>query len=145
MNKPVSPERYLEEHGSLTWRNTGTSMLPLLKEGRDLFTVTKKGSGRCRKGDVVLYRRGKQLVLHRVVEVREKDYVILGDGCVRRETGVTDDDILGVMTGFVRRGREHRTDEPGYRLYTRLWMAAAPLRIPLQKAVRRLRRTAEKE
>ena len=145
MNKPVSPERYLEEHGSLTWRNTGTSMLPLLKEGRDLFTVTKKGSGRCRKGDVVLYRRGKQLVLHRVVEVREKDYVILGDGCVRRETGVTDDDILGVMTSFVRRGREHRTDEPGYRLYTRLWMAAAPLRIPLQKAVHRLRRTAEKE
>ena len=145
MNKPVSPERYLEEHGSLTWRNTGTSMLPLLKEGRDLFTVTKKGSGRCRKGDVVLYRRGKQLVLHRVVEVREMDYVILGDGCVRRETGVTDDDILGVMTGFVRRGREHRTDEPGYRLYTRLWMAAAPLRIPLQKAVHRLRRTAEKE
>ena len=145
MNKPVSPERYLEEHGSLTWRNTGTSMLPLLKEGRDLFTVTKKGSGRCRKGDVVLYRRGKQLVLHRVVEVREKDYVILGDGCVRRETGVTDDDILGVMTGFVRRGREHRTDEPGYRLYTHLWMAAAPLRIPLQKAVHRLRRTAEKE
>ncbi len=145
MNKPVSPERYLEEHGSLTYRNTGTSMLPLLKEGRDLFTVTKKGSGRCRKGDVVLYRRGKQLVLHRVVEVREKDYVILGDGCVRRETGVMDDDILGVMTGFVRRGREHRTDEPGYRLYTRLWMAAAPLRIPLQKAVHRLRRTAEKE
>ena len=145
MNKPVSPERYLEEHGSLTYRNTGTSMLPLLKEGRDLFTVTKKGSGRCRKGDVVLYRRGKQLVLHRVVEVREKDYVILGDGCVRRETGVTDDDILGVMTGFVRRGREHRTDEPGYRLYTRLWMAAAPLRIPLQKAVHRLRRMAEKE
>ena len=145
MSKEISLEEFLNQQGSLTYRNAGTSMLPLLKEGRDLFTVTRKESGRCRKGDVVLYRRGRQLVLHRIVEVRDRDYVILGDNCVRRETGITDDDILGVMTGFVRRGREHRVDEPGYRLYARLWMAAAPLRIPLQQAVHRLRHWAERE
>ncbi len=109
----------LNERGTLTYSNVGTSMLPLLRQGKDLFTVTRKGAGRCRVGDVVLYRRPPdKYVLHRIVEVREKDYVILGDNCVMREYGIRDADILGVMTGYVRGGREHSTDECGYRLYT---------------------------
>jgi hypothetical protein len=67
-------------------------MLPMLREGKDLFTVVKKGPERCKAGDVVLYRRGSHYILHRVIEVREKDYVILGDNCVNREYGITDDD-----------------------------------------------------
>ena len=51
-------------------------MLPLLREGKDLFTVRKKGPERCKKGDVALYRRGDACVLHRVIEVRPDDYVI---------------------------------------------------------------------
>ena len=71
MRERVSYEEYLEAHGSLTYTNVGVSMLPLLKEGRDLFTVEKKGEARCKVGDVVLYRRPpNQYVLHRIVEVR---------------------------------------------------------------------------
>ncbi len=50
-------EEYLEENGELTYTNVGVSMMPLLKHHRDLFTVTKRGSKRLKKGDVVLYRR----------------------------------------------------------------------------------------
>ena len=110
---------YLNERGSLTYSNVGTSMLPLLRQGKDLFIVEKKGAGRCRIGDVVLFRRlPGRYVLHRIVEVRENDYVLLGDHCVRREYGVTDEDILGVMTGYVRGGATHSVTERAYRRYT---------------------------
>ena len=67
-------EQYLSENGTLTYSNKGTSMMPLLREGKDMFTLRRKGAERCRAGDVVLYKRlPKDYVLHRVVEVREND------------------------------------------------------------------------
>ena len=112
-------EDYLNERGTLTYSNVGTSMMPLLRQGRDLFTVRRKGPERCKVGDVVLYRRPPdKYVLHRIVEVREDSYVILGDNCIYREYGVTDSDILGVMTGYVRDGKEHSVTEQAYLDYT---------------------------
>ncbi len=141
MNSGISYEEYLEKNGSLTYGNTGVSMLPLLRQGRDLFVVCKKGAERCKAGDVVLYRRKPdQYVLHRIVEVNPADYVILGDNCIAREYGIRDDDILGVMTGYLRDGKEHSVKETGYRLYTFLWMNTASLRIFLKKCALRLRR-----
>ncbi|MBQ3448029.1 MAG: S24/S26 family peptidase [Synergistaceae bacterium] len=111
--------QYLRENGTLTYANKGSSMWPLLREGRDMFTLRRKDEERCRRGDVVLYRRPPNFyVLHRVIDVRENDYVILGDNCTAREYGITDADILGVMTGFNRGGREYSVDDFGYRLYT---------------------------
>ena len=70
-------------------------------------------------GDVVLYKRPPdKYVLHRVVEVKEDGYDILGDNCAERERGVRDRDILGVMTGYVRDGVAHSVDEQAYRDYT---------------------------
>ena len=135
MSKGISYEEYLAQNGSMTYTNRGVSMLPLLRQGKDLFTVREKGSERCKVGDVVLYRRPPdQYVLHRVVEVRENDYVILGDNCVRRETGITDDDIIGVMTGFVRGGKEHLVSDPGYRLYSAVWLRTEKVRIFMKRA-----------
>ena len=134
MNKPLSFEAYLEQTGTLTYSNLGTSMLPLLRQGRDLFTVKRKGAERCRVGDVVLYRRPPDsYVLHRIVEVRPEGYVLLGDNSIKREYGVRDEDILGVMTGFVRKGKEHSVGEPGYRAYTAVCLKTAPARIAGKK------------
>lgn len=141
MSSGISYEEYLDRNGSLTYTNVGVSMLPLLRQGRDLFIVQKKGPRRCGVGDVVLYRRPPEhYVLHRIVEVRDADYVLLGDNCIGRESGVTDKDILAVMTGFVRDGREHSVTEPGYRFYTWLWLHTASPRILLKKCLSRLRR-----
>ena len=140
MSKPVSYEEYLDQNGSMTYTNVGVSMLPLLRQGRDLFTLEKKGDARCKVGDVVLYRADGKYVLHRVVEVRENDYVILGDNCVRREFGITDDDIIGVMTGYVRGGKEHSVSDPGYRLYSAVWLRTEKPRVFLKRARAWLRR-----
>lgn len=141
MSEPISYEDYLDRHGSLTYTNVGESMLPLLRQGKDLFTVRKKGAERCKAGDVVLYRRPPDLyVLHRIVEVRPDDYVILGDNCVAKESGIRDEDIIGVMTGFVRGGKEHSVEETAYRAYTTVILHTIPLRVFLKKTGLRLRR-----
>lgn len=130
MNNGISYEDYLAAHDSLTYSNVGTSMLPLLRQGKDLFTVMKKGADRCKVGDVVLYRRPpSHYVLHRIVEVRECDYVILGDNCVSREYGIKDDDVIGIMTGFVRNGREYSTQDWRYRAYSFVWLHIIGIRI----------------
>ena len=133
-------EDYLDRFGTLTYTNVGTSMMPLLRQGKDLFILKKRGPERLAVGDVVLYRAGGKYVLHRVVEVRENDYVILGDNCVRREFGITDDDVIGVMTGFVRRGKEHSVADFGYRLYSALWLRTEKPRVFLKRGRAWLRR-----
>jgi hypothetical protein len=119
MNHNFSFEDYLNKYETLTFTCVGNSMRPLLRQGTDLFTVRKKGPGRCRVGDVALYRRPPdQYVLHRIIEVRPDDYVILGDNCIGKEYGIRDEDIIGVMTEYLRNGRQHSTKDAGYRIYS---------------------------
>ncbi len=140
MNK-TTYEEFLEKNGEMTYSNVGVSMLPLLKQGRDLFTVRKKGKKRCKKYDVVLYRRPpSSYVLHRIIEVREKDYVILGDNCINKEYGITDDDIIGVMTSFVHNGKKHTVNEFWYRFYSHLCVDFAVFRIVPRRMKYKLKR-----
>ena len=130
MNNRISFEDYLNKYESLTYSNKGVSMFPLLHEGKDLFTVIKKKNCRCAVGNVVLYRRlSGDYVLHRIIKVRNDDYVILGDNCIQKEYGICDHDIIGVMTAFVRNGKEHSITEFRYRLYTFLIVHTVSIRI----------------
>ena len=133
-------EEYIENNGSLTYTNVGVSMLPLLRQGKDMFIVSKRNGQRCNVGDVVLYRRPPdKYVLHRVIEVRENDYVILGDNCVNKEYGIKDENIIGVMTGYIRNGREHTVSEKGYRLYSFVWLHTIAFRTGLKKIALKLK------
>ena len=120
MSDPISYEDYLEEYGTLTYSNVGASMLPLLRQRRDLIEIRKK-QGRCKKYDVVLYKRDGKYILHRITKVREKDYVIVGDNCIQREYGITDDQILGVMTRVIRDGKSIYPTDWKYKIYVHLW------------------------
>jgi hypothetical protein len=124
----INFEDYIERYGSLTYRNKGTSMMPLLRQGRDLFTIVKKGPERCRKYDVVLYKDAKgHHILHRVIKVVPEGYIIRGDNTYRNEFR-TDAEIIGVMTGLTRDGREISTEDLFYKLYSVLRNASYPFR-----------------
>ena len=111
MNKQ-SFEEYLENNDRLIYRNTGTSMLPLLKQGRDFFIVEKVNNRQLKKYDVVLYKRKPDsYVLHRILKIENGKYLIMGDNCINKEYGITDNDIIAVMTGYIRKGRQHSTGE----------------------------------
>lgn len=119
-------------------------MEPMLHEMRDLVTLARKTGERCRLHDVVLYKRGEKYILHRIVQVREHDYVILGDNCFTKEYGITDADILAVMVAFIRKGRNYTVDDPRYRRYVRTMVALTPLMIRLRRAAWRSRQFAKK-
>ena len=98
-----------------------------------VLSIHLVAQGRCKKYDVVLYKRGDKHILHRIIKVREHDYVILGDNCVGREYGITDDMILGVMTRVVRDGKDVYPTDWRYKLYYHLWVDCYPIRILILK------------
>jgi len=139
----VSYEEELARSGKIVVTNVGVSMRPLIKQGRDIMIITRK-EGRLSKYDVPLYKRRDQYVLHRIVEVRENDYVILGDNCAAKEYGITDEQIIGVMTSLVRNGKEIDLNGFGYKLYVRVWCALAPIRIICNRICGALKRVVKK-
>lgn len=118
----------LEKHGKLIYTNVGDSMNPLIRQGRDVLII-QKSDGRLKKYDVPLYQRDSgQYVMHRILKVRENDYVICGDNRYHKETGITDRHIIGVLTGIIRNGREISVTDRRYRLYVHLWCDFFPVR-----------------
>lgn len=109
-------ETELKEHGSIVYPNTGTSMMPLLRQHKDLMIIAPRPEGRLKNNDAVLFRRGNDYVLHRIVKVLPEGYLITGDNQWAKEI-VGDEQIIGVLTGFIRDGKEHSVSEPAYRLY----------------------------
>jgi hypothetical protein len=134
-------EEELQRSGRLVYTNVGNSMMPMLRENRDLLIVERKPQGRLKKYDVPLYKRDSgQYVLHRVLKVRAQDYVMCGDNRCRREYGITDRHIIGVLTGFVRDGREISVRNKGYRAYVHLWCDFFHIRVLLLRGIRFMRR-----
>lgn len=134
-------EEVLQRHKMLIYTNVGVSMMPLLRQGKDLMEIRLKPPGRCKKYDVVLYKRGGRYILHRILHVREKDYVIVGDHNFHREYGITDEDILGVLTGVIRDGRRIDVERDWlYLLYVHLWCDFYPLRAGILMGKSLLRR-----
>lgn len=127
-------EECLKQYGILIYKNTGTSMLPLLRQGRDVFIVRKLGEYEtCKKWDVVLYKRPPEsYVLHRVVGVHDISYDILGDNCIGIERNIPKDAVIGVMTGFIRNGKKYRVDSSWYKLYVLFWCKPYRIRILLK-------------
>lgn len=127
MKTAMKIEEVLEQQGVYVSTTVGTSMYPLLRNRRDTIVI-RPVTGRLKKYDVPLYRRGDDYVLHRIVKVTDTGYVICGDNCLRREYGITDAQIVGVLAGVVR--GEKKLDLQGwkYRWYCRIWVGIYPLR-----------------
>ena len=141
MSELLSYEEYLEQNGKLTYSNIGESMLPMFRQGKDLFKLTKKGPERCTIGDIVLCRRPPdRYLLRRIVDVRPDGYVILGDNDTEKETGIREEDVLAVATAFTRNGKRHAVSERGFQAYTSFWLCTEPLRVASKKLFRKTKR-----
>lgn len=122
-------EGEIQKHGKGVFTNVGDSMMPLLRQRRDIIHISKV-TGRLKKYDVPLYKRDNgQYVLHRILKVRDNDYLICGDNRTGIESGITDRHIIGVMTGVSRDGKFWSVDDKKYRLYVLLWGGRRSYRI----------------
>lgn len=116
-------EEELKEKGVLIYTNVGTSMRPLIRQGKDVMIIKSVDTGKLKKMDVPLYKRKNgQYVLHRIIKVNKDGYVIRGDNTYSNEYGVTDHQILGVLTGVIRNGKEISVNSFWYKVYSYFWL-----------------------
>lgn len=126
------------------WVSTtaGVSMWPMLRDRRDTIVV-RPFEGRLRPFDVALYRRGDAYILHRVIEVVDGGYRILGDNCLEVED-VPEEAVLGRLEEFWRGDKHCDPRSRGWLAYARVWLAIWPVRCGLKRVKAALGRAVRK-
>lgn len=108
----------------------GTSMRPLLRQGRDIVVI-KRPQFPLKAGDVPLYKvkSRKELVLHRILKVNnDGSYIIRGDNLYAKEH-VAESQIVGVMKAFYREGKYFDCEKSRkYKIYIVLNRVSYPMR-----------------
>ena len=129
-------EELMEQDGRIVFTCRGTSMMPLLRENRDIMIIEPRDA--YHKLDAVLFRRfgieGRgAYVLHRILRVnKDGTYWIAGDNCVSGET-VLPEQILGVMTAVVRDGKKTDMSSITNKIYCNTWCRWYHIRFALLK------------
>lgn len=128
-------EQILEE-GRLVTTAQGTSMLPWIRPGRDVL-VLEKFQENVQKYDAVLYKRKNgTYILHRILQVRENDFVLCGDNQYQKEYGIQETQILGVLKGFFRDETYIDCEKCfRYRLFVRVWCQSLSVRKGLMRCI----------
>lgn len=137
MAKPYTFEDMLSERGYIVYTNKGKSMMPLLREQRDIIEIRPKGENRCKKYDVVLYKRGENYILHRVLRVLPDGYIIAGDNNTFLEYDIKDEQVIGIMVRLFRDKKEIHMTDLKYRLYVHIWCDLYPIRMAMLRIKKR--------
>ena len=119
---PIIEEK-LKSGGEVSFKPHGTSMLPLIRQGRDSVTLEKL-KDEPQKHDVIFYRRADgQFVLHRIIGEDNNGFILCGDNQTVREYGVRREQIIGIMTSVTRDGEKILCTNPKYLKYCKkLWL-----------------------
>ena len=117
-------ERSINELGYAVAPIAGTSMMPLLKEGRDRVELEPCSQERLKKGDVVLYKKNDgTLVLHRIIKTENREFfTVLGDHQFKNAERVNKSQMIAVACGFFIKGRYVTEKTRWYRLYKKIWL-----------------------
>lgn len=123
-------EETIGSGGVFTLYPKGTSMLPLIRYGKDAVLLrTPEG---LKKGDIILYRRDNgAFVLHRIIGENKAGLVLCGDNQYIKEPGIRRDQVIAVTDAILREGERVELNHPQYLRYVR----SLPLRRG-KKAVR---------
>lgn len=122
----------------------GTSMLPMIVQGRDTVVLAAI-SGELKKYDLPLYQRDNgQYVLHRIVKVTKDGYECVGDNQISTERGIEMRHMIGVVVSFNHGGKEYSVDSLSYRIYCRFWHYTRPIRRIYRGVLSRFRRLFKK-
>lgn len=86
---------------------TGTSMTPLLIQGRDYVRISKPDFP-LKPGDIPFYRRSDgSFVLHRIIRINDNgEYILCGDNQFLLENNIFESNIIGVATKLIIDGKE---------------------------------------
>ena len=110
-------EEILAGGGEFRMYPKGTSMLPLIVQGRDSVTLVKP-DGRLFEDDIAFYKRKDgSFILHRVMSVEPDSYTMCGDNQLVLEPGIRDEQIIGVVSSLFVKGKKISITNKRYRRY----------------------------
>lgn len=121
---PIIQEK-ISSGDSFTFCAFGVSMLPFIRNGKDLVTLGPIHDA-LSKNDIIFYRRENgQFVLHRIVKVcADGSYNLCGDNQFRIEKGIRKSQIIAKLDRLERNGKEISSDS----LFSKIWCFFLPIR-----------------
>ena len=135
--EPVIREK-LSSGGTIQIPITGTSMLPLLVQGRD--SVILSPASQLKVNDIIFYKRDDgHFVLHRIIGNDDKGYILCGDNQWVKEYGITPKHIIGVVTEIIRDGVNININDKEYIKYCNRWAMTMAFRKPLVLTMSKIR------
>ena len=123
MKQTESIEQCLNTLGCAVVPISGTSMWPLLKQGKSRVQIVSAQGKQFKKGDIVLYKRDDgAFVLHRIIKTADKDlFILCGDHQWKPQERVHAERIIAVAQGFFIDGCYIDDNTWWYRLYKIIW------------------------
>lgn len=132
-------EKLLQEGNNISIKPQGYSMYPTLVPGRDEVIIEPVSGKNLHRGDVVLYRRGKEdggiLVLHRIQKITAEGIYLVGDNQKEIEGPLQAEQIKGIMAGMNRNGKYIAVTNPVYGLAEKVWLILRPVRPLISRIV----------
>lgn len=125
--KDIAPVIYdiVSSGGSVRLDIRGNSMMPLLRSEKDSVLLKKADS--IEKFDVVLFKNDSgTIALHRVVDIVDDSFIIIGDNQYAFDIGIKKDNLIAKAIEFYRSGK--CISEKQIRLFGAFWFALFPLR-----------------
>ncbi len=91
----------LLEGKSIKLRPKGKSMRPFILENKDQLVISPPDN--LRKGDIVLARiDGSRYVIHRIINIKENRFLLMGDGNLFGYEQCSREEIFGVVEYIIR-------------------------------------------
>lgn len=129
-------EDVLNAKGSLVYTNMGKSMLPFIKEGRDILVI-KSLNERIKKYDIVLSKRPSgRYLLHRVIYVFDngETLILSGDNSYKKDY-VERSSIIGILSQIIRNKEKINFDSTMHRFIIFIWCKLYFIRKPILKLI----------
>lgn len=95
----IDIEQLLADGKTIKIKPQGYSMYPLFVPGRDEACIERTDFSSLKRGDVILYRRDKSiLVLHRIWKITDNSLYMVGDNQTEIEGPLRADQVRGKLT-----------------------------------------------
>ena len=135
MTRVVDTREYLDVLRGLTEEGkevslliSGSSMSPFLIHARD-YVYFRKPDRELKKGDIVFFQRDSgQYVMHRICQVKEDGYYLVGDGQTQVEGPIRRDQIFGLIYCVRRKGRKIQPGDFWWEFFAHVWTVFRPVR-----------------
>ncbi len=117
-------------------RVKGNSMFPFIREG-DCIILIPCNLSKLQIGDVVLFNYNKEVHLHRLIDKKENNLILQGDGNINAVEIVELQDIIAKLQQIIRKkGKKVNAETWRWYFFFYLWFYVRPFRAYILKLYR---------